>query len=201
MKVKNMNSSSAKTKRLIKSVFAEMLSEYKEISRISVSELCARAEISRGTFYTHYDDTYGVAEDYENELIDRFFDNSKLMGAVDPEAFADIFFQYIRENDENYKLLCRSNDFLFAAKKLTAIATSKFLELCNRDTRIRNKEYLALDIAVFVDGLLCEYVRYCRGLSDVQLDDLYAYTKLWIRSFWGRRMADRAGHENEDVNL
>lgn len=187
MKVKNLNRSSAKTKRLIKSVFAEMLSEYKEISKISVSELCARADISRGTFYSHYDDTYGIAEDYENELIDRFFDNTKLVEAVNAEKFAEIFFRYIRENDENYKLLCRSNDFLFAAKKLTTIATNKFLELCNRDERIKNKEYLALDIAVFVNGILCEYVKYCRGLSDVTLDDLDSYTKLWIRLFVERR--------------
>lgn len=193
MKVKDKNRSSAKTKRLIKGVFAEMLSEYKEISRISVSELCTRADISRGTFYAHYDDTYGVAEDYENELIDRFFDNAKLLGAVSAEQFADIFFEYIRENNENYKLLCRSNDFLFAAKKLTSIATSKLLELCIRDGRIQNKEYLALDIAVFIDGLLCEYVKYCRGLSEVRLDDLYAYTKVWIRQFSERRMAHSAG--------
>lgn len=188
MKVKNLNRSSAKTKRLIKSVFAEMLSEYKEISRISVSELCQRAEISRGTFYAHYDDTYGVAEDYENELIDRFFDNAKLLDATNAEQFAEIFFQYIRENDENYKLLCRSNDFVFAAKKLTTIATNKFLELCNRDGRVQNKEYLELDIAVFVDGLLCEYVKYCRGLSAFGLDDLHAYTRLWIRDFSRRRV-------------
>ncbi len=187
MKVKNLNRSSAKTKRLIKSVFAEMLSEYKEISKISVSELCNRADISRGTFYSHYDDTYGIAEDYENELIDRFFDNAKLVEAANAEKFAEIFFRYIRENDENYKLLCRSNDFLFAAKKLTTIATNKFLELCNRDERIKNKEYLALDIAVFVNGILCEYVKYCRGLSDVTLDDLDSYTKLWIRHFVERR--------------
>lgn len=188
MKVKNLNRSSAKTKRLIKSMFAEMLSEYKEISRISVSELCERADISRSTFYTHYDDTYSIAQDYENELIDRFFDNAKLLSACSAEKFAEIFFQYIRENDENYKLLCRSNDFLFAAKKLTAIAANKFLELCNRDERIKNREYLALDIAVFVNGLLCEYVKYCRGLSNAGPDDLHAYTQLWIKQFIARRV-------------
>ena len=155
MKVKNLNRSSIKTKRIIKSVFAEMLSEYKEISRISVSELCERADISRSTFYSHYDDTYSIAQDYENELIDRFFSNTKLLEAESAEKFAEIFFQYISENDENYKLLCRSNDFLFTAKKLTTIATNKFLELCNRDKRIKNKEYLSLDISVFVNGLLC----------------------------------------------
>ncbi len=195
MKVRNLNQSSARTKRRIKNTFAEMLSEYKEISRISVSELCARAEISRGTFYTHYDDTYDVAADYENELIDRFFDNAKLLSAVNAEQFADIFFQYIRENDENYKLLCRSNELLFAAKKLTTIATNKFLEICHRDARIRDKEFLELDIAIFVEGLLCEYVKYCRGLSAATLDDLYAYTKVWIRDFSHRRIAgtDTAG--------
>lgn len=201
MKVKNLNRSSAKTKRLIKSVFAEMLSEYKEISKISVSELCARADISRGTFYSHYDDTYGIAEDYENELIDRFFDNTKLLEAANAEKFAEIFFQYIRENDGNYKLLCRSNDFLFAAKKLTTIATNKFLELCNRDERIKNKEYLALDIAVFVNGLLCEYVKYCRGLSDVTLDDLHLYTKLWIRLFVERRTHPQNSPNSSSENL
>lgn len=187
MKVQNKNRSSAKTQRLIKAVFAEMLSEYKEISRISVSELCARAEISRSTFYTHYDDTYSVAEDYENELIDRFFNDATLVGAVSAEKFVEIFFQYIRENDENYKLLCRSNELLFTAKKLTTIATNKMIELCLRDGRIKNTAYLSLDISVFVEGLLCEYVKYCRGLSDVGLDDLYAFTKQWVRDFSARR--------------
>ena len=50
------------------------------------------------------------------------------------------------------------------------------------------EEYLSLDISVFVNGLLCEYVRYCRGLSNVQLDDLHSYTQLWIRSFLERRL-------------
>lgn len=189
MKAKNLNNSSRKTNRLIKNVFAEMLSEYKEISRISVSELCARAEISRGTFYSHYDDIYGVAEDYENELIDHFFDNAKLLTPTNVEQFIDIFFQYIRENDENYKLLCRSNEFIFTAKKLTTIATNKFLELCHHNAPVKNKEYIDLDIAVFIDGILCEYVKYCRGLSAVKLDDLYAFTKQWLKDFAKRRLS------------
>ena len=189
MKAKNLNKSSRKTNRLIKNVFAEMLSEYKEISRISVSELCARADISRGTFYSHYDDIYGVAEDYENELIDHFFDNAKLLTPTNVEQFIDIFFQYIRENDENYKLLCRSNEFIFTAKKLTTIATNKFLELCHHNALVKNKEYIDLDIAVFIDGILCEYVKYCRGLSAVKLDDLYAFTKQWLNDFANRRFS------------
>lgn len=187
MKVQNLNSSSKKTKRLIKSVFAEMLSEKRELSKISVSELCARAEISRGAFYSHYDDIYGVAEDYENELIDMFFDNARLLSPSTVEQFIDTLFDYIRKNDENYKLLCCSNDFLFTAKKLAAIASNKFLELCYESPYLKNRDYLELEINVFLEGLMCEYVRYCRGYSVVRLDDLYAYTREWVARFSARR--------------
>ena len=196
MKVQNLNSSSKKTKRLIKNVFAEMLSEKRELSKISVSELCARAEISRGAFYSHYDDIYGVAEDYENELIDLFFDNARLLSPSTVEQFIDTLFDYIRKNDENYKLLCCSNDFLFTAKKLTAIASNKFLELCYESPYLKNRENLELEINVFIEGLFCEYVRYCRGYSAVRLDDLYAYTREWVARFSSRRFSDRNKEED-----
>lgn len=196
MKVQNLNSSSKKTKRLIKNVFAEMLSEKRELSKISVSELCARAEISRGAFYSHYDDIYGVAEDYENELIDLFFDNARLLSPSTVEQFVDTLFDYIRKNDENYKLLCCSNDFLFTAKKLTAIASNKFLELCYESPYLKIRENLELEINVFIEGLFCEYVRYCRGYSAVRLDDLYAYTREWVERFSSRRFSDRNKEED-----
>ena len=183
MKAKNLNKSSEKTRALIKTTFAEMLSEKRELNRISVTELVARANINRGTFYSHYDDIYSVAEDYENELIDRFFDDSCLIGSQDVETFIDSFFDYIKKNDENYKLLCRSNDFLFAAKKLTSIASNKFLEICYNDKKTVPNENIELDINVIIDGLLCEYVKYCRGFTANTPDKLYKYTKYWLKNF------------------
>ena len=178
-----MNKSSAKTRSIIKTTFAEMLSEKQEINKITVTELVKRANINRGTFYSHYDDIYCVAEDYENELIDKFFSDAKLISLQNPVSFIDSFFDYIRKNDENYKLLCRSNEFLFAAKKLTTIASNKFLEICNKDKTVTNKQYIALEINVFIEGILGEYVKYCRGYSDVTPDKLYDYTKYWCKNF------------------
>lgn len=183
MKSQNLNNSSKKTIRLIKNVFAQMLSEQIELSRISVSELCKRADISRGSFYSHYDDIYAVAEEYENELIDAFFDNARLLNSQNIMQFIDAIFEYIRQNSENYRLLCKSNDVIFAAKKLSAIATEKLLELCYNDSRITDRTYVELDIQIFLEGLFCEYVRYCRGYSDKTLDALYAYTKFWVTNF------------------
>lgn len=189
MKAQNLNNSSKKTRKLIKKVFAEMLSEKKELGKISVSELCKRADISRGTFYSHYDDIYGVAEDYENEMIDTFFDSARLLGAHDIMHFIDSVFEFIRQNHENYRLLCRSNDFLFAAKKLAAIGSDKLLELSENDPRIHDRAYIELDLQIFLEGLLCEYVKYCRGYSGTTLDDLYEYTKHWTTRFIALRSA------------
>lgn len=183
MKAQNLNNSSKKTITLIKKMFAEMLSEKKELGKISVSELCKRADISRGSFYSHYDDIYAVAEDYENEMIDTFFDNARLLESQDIMYFIDSIFEFIRQNNENYRLLCKSNDFIFAAKKLTAIASGKLLELCHNDSRIKDCTHIELDLRIFLEGLLCEYVRYCRGYSAKTLDDLYEYTKYWVTNF------------------
>ncbi len=183
MKSKNCNNASRKTKQLIKNVFAELLSEKRELGKISVSELCQRADISRGAFYSHYDDIYCVAEEYETELIDTFFDSARLLESQNIYSFIDSIFEFIRQNDENYRLLCRSNELFFTAKKLSSIATAKFIELCCADERIKNYTYLELDIQVFLDGLFCEYVKYCRGYVTRDLDDLYGYTCHWVAGF------------------
>lgn len=187
MKAQNLNSSSRKTRTRIKKVFAEMLSEKMELGKISVSELCKRAEISRGAFYSHYDDIYGVAEDYESEMIDAFFSTARLVESQDIAHFIDSIFEFIRQNHENYRLLCKSNDVLFAAKKLTAIASDKLISLCRSDSRIQNQMHLELELRIFLEGLFCEYVRYCRGYSAATLDDLYEYTKFWVRNFLANR--------------
>lgn len=187
MKAQNLNNSSKKTRRLIKKVFAEMLSEKQTLSNISVSELCNRAELSRGAFYSHYDDIYGVAEEYENELIEAFFDKTRLVTSQNIIQFIDSVFEYIRQNDENYRLLCRSNEITFATNKLTPIVSKKLIELCQNDSRIVKHEYIEIEIRIFLEGLFCEYMKYCRDYSKTTLDDLYEYTKCWVTDFIKKR--------------
>ena len=138
MKVLNRNNSSVKTRRLIKNTFIKMLSEKREISKISVSELVARAEISRATFYAHFDDIYSVAEEFETELIDEFFTNAKLLATDNYEKFFESLFAFLKKNDENYKMMCKTNDVLFSAKRLTTLGINKLLELI--DNRPQYKE-------------------------------------------------------------
>ena len=40
----------------------ELLIREKPVAKITVSEICAKAEINRGTFYRYYLDVYDLAE-------------------------------------------------------------------------------------------------------------------------------------------
>lgn len=187
VKVRNLNNSSVKTRRLIKNTFIQMLSEKREIGKISVSELVERAEISRATFYAHFDDIYGVVEEFEREIIDRFFTNAKLLATDDYEKFFDELFAFMKQNNDNYKMMCKSDDVLFSAKKLSELAVNKLMELIDNDPHIKNREFIELDISVFLEGLLCEYVKYCRGLTSIDPSELYAYAKSWYKKFMRAR--------------
>lgn len=183
MKVQNLNNSSIKTRKLIRDTFIKMLSEKKEIEKISVSALAARANISRATFYSHFDDIYDVVKEFEDELVNAFFTNAKLIATDDYEKFFEAIFSFLAENDENYKIICKSDDMLFSPNRLSTLAINKLLELMHGDKRIKNREHIELDISIFFEGCLLEYVKYCRGLSAFTLDDLYDFTKKWYQRF------------------
>ena len=100
MKVKVVNNSSRKTRKLIRATFAEMLSEKGTIDKITVTELVKRANINRGTFYTHYDDVYAVAEDFETEILEQF--DAASADIADIDAFVESFFAFIKENEPYY---------------------------------------------------------------------------------------------------
>ena len=57
------------TEQLIRETYRRMLSEI-PVDKITVAELCRRAEINRGTFYLHYKDCYELLERMGEELAE-----------------------------------------------------------------------------------------------------------------------------------
>lgn len=194
MKVKNANHSSQKTRNIIKKTFAEMLSEKKELAKISVSELVRRADINRGTFYSHYDDIYAVAEDYENELISLFFSNAELIASTNTDKLIDLMFEYIKRNDEIYRMLCKSNDFVMIMQKFMRLAANKIIEIINASPEIVEREFITLEVNSFIEGFMFEYVKCCRDASENTIDDLYDFSKYWYGNFIERRKKRASRH-------
>ena len=68
-----MNSFDARvryTRMVIEKCFLELLRN-KPVAKITVSELCAMAQINRGTFYKHYQDIPQLLEKLEEDLFDQ----------------------------------------------------------------------------------------------------------------------------------
>lgn len=58
-----------KTKRSIKNAFIELRSR-KSLERITVKEVCEKAEINKSTFYSHYQDIYDLSDKLETEVVE-----------------------------------------------------------------------------------------------------------------------------------
>ena len=58
-----------KTKKNLKRTLIDMLQDM-PFERISVTELCTRADTSRITFYTHYSDKYALVDDIFMDMIE-----------------------------------------------------------------------------------------------------------------------------------
>ncbi len=56
------------TKQVIKDTLLKLL-EKNQFAKITVTELCRRAEINRGTFYLHYYDMNDVLDDILDDML------------------------------------------------------------------------------------------------------------------------------------
>ena len=80
-----------KTKRSIYNAFIELRSK-KELEKLTVKELCEKAEINKSTFYVYYNDIYDLSEQIEDEIVTAVIKNigapEKMMS--NPAEFAEI---------------------------------------------------------------------------------------------------------------
>lgn len=135
------------TKMVLKESFIKLL-EKKDISQLTIKEICAEADINRATFYTHYNDQYDLLRKIEDELLDNIntylkeFDFKKSnMDAVLP---AEKIFDYIKENARLCKLLLsEQGDFSFQKKVMVLVYEKIITQLTINNTITReDAEYV-----------------------------------------------------------
>ena len=183
MKVQGLNSSSKKTRNLIKKTFAELMNEKKELSKITVTELVKRAEITRSTFYTHYDDIYEVVNDYQLETIELLVNDDKILTSVkDIYSYFDEIFDCLKKNEDIYKMLLVSNGSLIFLDHLKKLAGEKIYYALQNI--FKNNEYLELDVDFYMNGVISELVKYFRDQSDYSSDELLVNSKKWFEKIF-----------------
>ena len=70
------------TKKIIKETFINLL-EQKELTKITVSEICEIADINRATFYRYYLDVYDLLSNIQKEI------EEELRNAYHPQSETD----------------------------------------------------------------------------------------------------------------
>ena len=111
------------TKKILKETLLELLEE-KPISKITIKEICDMSEMSRSTFYLHYQDQFMLLEDLENELIQNLLTTLGTLDSVINSMDGIIaFLRIIKSNPKTYKtLLCKSESKSFQEKLISVVA-------------------------------------------------------------------------------
>ena len=117
------------TKKLLRNALLTLLNE-KPLRNITVKELCARAQLNRGTFYAHYRDVYDLMEQIEDEMKTAFFAALEPVMSdpeqLSPPKMTKKIFECIEENAD----LCRV--------AIGPYGDREFTRLLLRESRERN---------------------------------------------------------------
>lgn len=113
-----------RTKRNIKATLTDILQEM-PFEKISVAEICRRGDISRITFYAHYEDKYALAEEIFSDHVQEAYDKYHALQAENnPEDNGFVGYQNLLEAIlslyyDNYAFFSHTtsseNPYLFSA--------------------------------------------------------------------------------------
>ena len=92
------------THMLIRGAFTDLLRQ-KPIQNITIKELCERAGINRGTFYSHYTDIYDLRDNIEDEMTREFQKALEPLlhadqGALTPVDITAGIFECLKDNSD-----------------------------------------------------------------------------------------------------
>lgn|GEM_PF-3085026 len=142
------------TKNVIREAYVELLDGLPPES-VTVTEVCKRAEINRGTFYLHYECLPQVMEDLENAVYDEIvaFINKSLADEKNRQSLSDDFFVKWFQNGKIQKILFDSYYTKRLNEKVIDYAESLLTELCVETGRL-NKTEAALFASFMVNACL-----------------------------------------------
>jgi len=124
------------TKMVLKESLIKLLKE-KDISQITVKQICEDADINRATFYSHYTDAYDLLRNIEDELFNNIslylqaYTNSD--GNLDRVEMVEKIFEYIKQNAAVCRLLLsEKGDMNFQKRIMTLIYEKNIDELTSK---------------------------------------------------------------------
>lgn len=154
-----------KTKKALHQAFIELINE-KNFENISITDICKKAQVNRGTFYGHYvqkEDLFNeVMEEIMNDLLKAYFEPYFHQPTLNNNTLKSEtigIFQHVWEYKKFYQVVFSSNSPI----KLHNIFCGKMKELMKEDTA--QYEHQEVDIDLYTSyqtyaivGMIVEWV-------------------------------------------
>ncbi len=127
------------TRMVLQDSLIELMKE-KPISKITIKELCERADINRSTFYAHYSDLYDLLHKVEGETFSWVKEAiSNLMGEPDQQKtikiLEEIFQNLIKNSSHLQVLMSEQGDIDFQKRVFTLIYEQIGINSSNKDSK------------------------------------------------------------------
>ena len=114
------------TKKVLKETLLNIL-EKKDISKISVTEICKEADINRGTFYRYYNDVYDLLKGIEQEFIEEIKKSDSIEKMEDETiySFTKNILTIFEKNKKLVKILFNTDRNIYFIDEVLEIAYEK----------------------------------------------------------------------------
>lgn len=152
------------TKMVLRESLIELLKE-KPISRLTIKELCQRADINRATFYSHYADQYDLLKQIEAEFIadinsylDHF--NIETVSTNMVQILSKIL-EYIAENSELCHVLLGNNGIIDFQTYIMKIVSERVVIEWRKKKRVdeTTAEYIYTYVATGSIGIIRKWLQ------------------------------------------
>lgn len=174
MNTKN-NQRTRLSKILLKNALMDLLSEKGSVTKISVRELCERADLNRSTFYAHYSEPKELLEEVEAELLDATREHLQKIGAendIGAHRYLLSFLIYVKENDKPFRtLLIDAGDPEFRSKFMQQ-SIIQFVENLNISFPKDQEQYIYSYILNGSTGVIIQWMRSDYSIDENALVDL-----------------------------
>ena len=166
-----------KTKRAIRSAFYELIKE-KPLEKITVTEIAARAEINKTTFYAHYETVYDLVDQLEQEAVSEVIGQLNTAQALlsAPRTFVKEMYTLLSKNQ-----LCTQFFSAPAMAQFTAHLRNAILEKVKQDG-IDSTQYENIGaVLVFIFNGIAGLQTAAPELAEAQLDTIAAFVEGGVR--------------------
>lgn len=125
------------TKIFLKESLIDLLCE-KDISKITIKEICERADVNRATFYAHYADQYALFESVKDEFVDNILKQVP-MNAEDERGTLQAILNILNYLLENLKL-----SRLFLSERSDVNFLKKIMGIVYEDVHLKFMKFMKI---------------------------------------------------------